>query len=55
LLRGVNRVEVTPSDGRELPDALVQRPVDDQIREALMRSLLSDGHFLKTAAALKSM
>jgi hypothetical protein len=41
-------------------DALVQRPVDDQIRprapsEALMRSLLSDGHFRKIAGALKAM
>jgi hypothetical protein len=44
---------VTLSDGLELPDALVQRPADDQIRarakRALMRSLLSDGHFLKVA------
>jgi hypothetical protein len=60
LLRDVNLggdAEGRASPG--LPDALVQRPVDDQIRprarEALMRSLLSDGHFLKIAGALKSM
>jgi hypothetical protein len=61
LPRGVNLGEVTLSDGlrRELPDALVQRtgrrPDRDAPREALMRPLLSDGHFLKVAGALKSM
>jgi hypothetical protein len=61
LWRGVNLVKVTLV-GRlcqELPDALVERTLDHQIgrarNEALMRSLLSDSHFLKIAGALKSM
>jgi hypothetical protein len=37
LLRGVNLVGVTLSDGPELPDAPVQRPVDDRIRPRAKR------------------
>jgi hypothetical protein len=59
LRRGVNFIQMMLRFGlqRKLPDAFVESAVDDQIgtapREALTRSVLTDGHFLRVAGARK--
>jgi hypothetical protein len=52
LLRGMNLLEVTLRDEPELPDARVQRPVDDQTRPRAKRS--GDALAIETAIFSRS-